>query len=201
MPSHIFLFGHRKTHGKDISCELLRNLLLEKGIYSKQSYFAKMLKQQTSDRYGLDFDKMGDDDYKNSKPKHLNGLTVRDVLIKEGCFARSIWQNTWALPMYKELLLSEAQVGMCSDFRFPNEYSCFDECFDIVNSNRYLTKPKVTKVLVHRPDGKFVNDGADDQLPDVDPYWDYIIYNDDKTSNWKNNIQKQLQDMLKCYLG
>lgn len=212
--THIFLFGHRKQTGKDFSCNLLKSILSEKNIFTKQSYFAKTLKQQIADRYGLDFNKMNDDEYKKSKPPHLNGLTVRDVLIKEGCFARSIWQNTWAFPMYKDLLTEpengdsysscsynkEIRVGLCSDFRFPNEYSCFDECFNLIDVYKTLSKPKVIKVLVHRPDGIFVNDGADDQLPDIDSYWDYRIMNDDKTANWKNNIADQLKNMIKYYL-
>lgn len=199
--THIFLFGHRKQHFKNGSCTILENILSKKGIKTKQSYFAKMLKQQVSARYGLEFEKMDDDVYKNSKPLHLNGLTVREVLIKEGCFARSIWQDTWALPMYTELLLSDAEIGICSDFRFPNEYSCFDSCFDIINKDLSLNKPKIIKVLVHRTNGKFVNDGADDQLPDIDPYWDYIIMNNDETANWKKNIEIQIDNMVKSVLG
>jgi hypothetical protein len=62
-----------------------------------------------------------------------------------------------------------------------------------------MEKPKIVKVLVHRPNGKFVNDGADDQLPDLDPYWDFTIMNDDTTENWKKNLDKQLKNMLELY--
>lgn len=201
---YIFLFGHRKQHFKNGSCSILESVLKGKGISSKQSYFAKILKQQVAVRYGLDFEQMESEEYKKSKPKHLGGLSVRDVLLKEGCFARSIWQNTWALPLYNELLLSDATVGMCSDFRFPNEYSCFDECFDLIDnrSSVSLRKPKVIKVLVHRPTGIFASDGADDQLPDIDPsYWDYTIMNDDVSENWIVNIEKQIKNMVKSVIG
>lgn len=202
-PNFIFLFGHRKQHGKDTCTALLEKILNDSNIKVKTSFFAKMLKDQVATKYGLDFHKMGDDGYKNSKPSHLNGLTVRDVLIKEGCGARAIWQNVWAFPVYSEILGSKADVGIVSDFRYPNEYSCFDECFGIVNSNlkNKIEKPKVIKVLVHKPNGKFVNDGADDQLPDIDPYWDIVILNDDTTDNWKLNLELQLKNMVKSIIG
>jgi hypothetical protein len=198
---YIFLLGHRKTAGKDVSCKILLDILSNKNIATSHTYFAKMLKKHVCERYGLDFNKMGDDDYKNSTPDHLCGLTVRQVLIKEGCFARSIWQNTWSFPVYNDLLLSDCQVGIVSDFRYPNEYSCFDECYNILNGRTAVKKPKVFKVLVHRPQGKFVCDGADDQLPDVCDYWDHTIWNDDVTINWKQNIENQLRNMVKSTMG
>lgn len=201
-PQFIFLFGHRKQHGKDTCVQMVERILDEWNLTCQTSYFAKMLKEQAAEKYGLDFNRMGEEDYKNSKPAHLNGLTVRDVLIKEGCGARAIWQNVWAYPVYKEILLSKTHVGLVSDFRYPNECGCFDECFDIINSSLKLKmeKPKIVKVLVHKPTGKFVNDGADDQLPDLDPYWDFTILNDDTTENWKENLEKQLKNMLELYL-
>jgi hypothetical protein len=198
---YVFLFGHRKQHGKDTSVSLFTSMLADMGVSVKSDFFARKLKEQACDKYGLDFDKMGDDAYKNSKPPHLNGLTVRDVLIKEGCGARAIWQNVWAFPVYKNLLNSGAKVGLVSDFRYPNECACFEECFDIVNANNTYIKPTIIKVLVHKPDGKFVSDGADDQLPDVDPYWDFVIMNDDKTDNWKQNIERQLKNMVESIIG
>lgn len=201
--SHIFLFGHRKQHGKDTCVELLQNILREKMISCRSTYFAKLLKKHTAERYGLDFEAMNDDKYKNSKPTHLGGASVRDVLIKEGCGARAIWQNTWAFPVYNELFTASENVGLVSDFRYPNEFSCFNECFKIFekNNNMFAELPKITKVLVHKPNGKFSNDGADDQLPDVDSYWDYTIMNDNYTTNWKQHLEKQLRTMVKSTLG
>jgi hypothetical protein len=198
---YIFLFGHRKQHGKDTSVRLVSAELDTLGITYKSLYFAKKLKEQAADKYGLDFDRMGEDSYKNSKPAHLKGLTVRDVLIKEGCGARAIWENVWAFPVYKELLTSGVRVGLISDFRYPNEYSCFNECFDIVNKTGDMKKPKLVKVLVHKQNGTFVSDGADDQLPDVDPYWDITIMNNDTSPKWEQNIQRQLKNMLECTIG
>lgn len=198
---YIFLFGHRKQHGKDTSVSMITDLLGDMNISVKSDYFARKLKEQACDKYGLDFNKMGDESYKNSKPAHLNGLTVRDVLIREGCGARAIWQNVWAFPVYKGLLNCGAKVGLVSDFRYPNEYSCFDECFDIVNASGTYVKPKLIKVLVHKPNGKFVSDGADDQLPDIDPYWDFVITNDDTTDMWRQNIQRQLKNMIESIIG
>lgn len=198
---YIFLFGHRKQHGKDTSVKLISEMLDGLHISYRSSYFAKKLKEQVADKYGLDFNRMGEDSYKNSKPPHLKGLTVRDVLIKEGCGARAIWENVWAFPVYKELLTCGARIGLISDFRYPNECSCFTECFDIINTTGSMLKPKVIKVLVHKPNGTFVNDGADDQLPDIDPYWDFVIMNDNNTPDWQQNIQRQLKNMLESTIG
>jgi hypothetical protein len=201
--SHIFLFGHRKQHGKDTSVDILKGIFKEKRITHQSSYFAKMLKRHAADRYGLDFDRMNDDAYKNSRPSHLGGLTVRDVLIKEGCGARAIWQNTWAFPVYNEMLTSNSNVGLISDFRYPNEFECFEECYNIFEATGAIpcSRPKLIKVLVHKPTGKFNNDGADDQLPDIDPYWDFTIMNDVIGENWKKNLENQLRSMVKSTLG
>ena len=201
---YIFLFGHRKQHGKDTSVNLMLDELQRRKISCRSVYFAEKLKSQVCERYGLEFKRMGDEDYKNSKPEHLNGLSVRDVLIKEGCGARAIWQNVWAFPVYTELLMSGSRVGLISDFRYPNECSCFNECFDIINKTKARTafkKPKLIKVLVHKPNGKFVSDGADDQLPDIDSYWDFIIMNDDTSDKWQQNIERQLKNMLESTIG
>ena len=198
---YIFLFGHRAQHGKDTSVNLISAELDKLNISYKSSYFAKKLKEQVADKYGLIFERMGEEEYKKSRPPHLNGLTVRDVLVKEGCAARAIWENVWAFPVYKELLFSGTKIGLISDFRYPNEYICFNECFDIVNKNANMKKPRLIKVLVHKHDGKFACDGADDQLPDIDSYWDYIIRNDDASLNWRQNIQRQLKNMLESIIG
>jgi hypothetical protein len=199
---YIYLFGHRQQAGKDSSVEIIKDILDSLNISHISSYFAKKLKEQTAEKYGLDFNKMGDDIYKKSKPVHLDGnLTIRDILIKEGCCSRDIWQNVWAFPLYKELLLSECRIGLVSDFRYPSEYLCFDECFNIINTQKQFIKPKLIKVLVYKPDGKFINDGPDNQLPDLDSYWDFTIINDDKTPDWKQNIKRQLKNMIKSTIG
>jgi hypothetical protein len=103
--------------------------------------------------------------------------------------------------VYKELLTSGVRIGLISYFRYPNEFGCFDECFDIVNKTGTMKKPKLIKVLVHKQDGTFVSDGADDQLPDINPYWDFTIMNSDTSPNWQQNIQRQLKNMLECTIG
>src|SRR4051812_4861238 len=103
MTQCIFLFGHRKQHGKDSCCDIMETLIRKKGLTHTRTYFAKKLKKHCADRYSLDFEKMELDQYKNSKPEHLNGLSVRDVLIKEGNFARGIWQDVWTSSAYSEI--------------------------------------------------------------------------------------------------
>jgi hypothetical protein len=211
---YIFLFGHRQQHGKDTCCDMLKETLSQRGVTSKRSFFAKLLKKQVAERYNLDFDKMEDNAYKLSRPSHLkpkqveeNGLiieiprTVRDVLIEEGCKARSIWENTWANYAYRELFDSNAEIGYISDYRYPNEYNCFDFSFNsYVGSVREINKPKVVRVLVHRPDGIFKNDGADGELPDLNSdMWDYTILNDGPPNAWQQRLEAQLHDMLLKY--
>lgn len=154
-----------------------------------------MLKKQVADKYNLDFSKMDDNEYKLSKPKHLNGLTVRDVLIKEGCSARSIWEDVWANSVYQEILNSGKKIGIVSDYRFPNEYGCFDRSFDFWSSlsTSNNEKPKIIRILVHRPNGIFKNDGADGELPDIESpeSWDYIVINND-IPGWKNVLQENV---------
>jgi len=199
--SHIFLFGHRQQHGKDTCCNHLEDIFKEKTIPYCRSYFAKLLKYQIAERYNLDFYKMEDGAYKMSKPEHLGGLTVRDVLIKEGCGARVIWGDVWANSVYQEMFMSDAKVGIVSDYRFPNEYGCFERSFDFWKT-KYLPpkdviKPKVVRVLVHRPSGVFKNDGADGELPDIEKpeCWDYIVINEDH-DGWKGRLKDQVVSIM-----
>lgn len=195
MTSHIFLFGHRQQHGKDTCCSILEKIFKEKNISYCRTYFAKLLKRQVAEKYNLDFSKMDDNDYKLSKPAHLGGLSVRDVLIKEGCAARAIWQDVWANSVYQEILNSRNKIGIVSDYRFPNECGCFDRSFEFWASqpSNTIDKPKVIKVLVHRPNGVFKNDGADGELPDLEEpeAWDYIIINEDR-DGWKQRLEENL---------
>lgn len=212
--NYIFLFGHRQQHGKDTCCEILKNILSAKSIPSTRSYFAKLLKKQVAERYNLDFEKMEDNNYKLSCPEHLKPKqvekdgsviltprTVRDVLIEEGCKARSIWENTWANYAYREIFNSDVEIGYISDYRYPNEYNCFEYSYNsYVGSVRYINKPKVVRVLVHRPNGIFKNDGADGELPDIDDNaWDYTIINDGTSDNWKDRLYQQVYDMTLNY--
>lgn len=200
----IFLLGHRAQHGKNITCDFLGDLLESKKINYHKTYFAKLLKMQVAERYNLDFEKMEDNEYKNWCPPWIDPIvkygvvvprTVRQVLIDEGCGARAVCKDVWAASVYREIIRSKCEVGIVSDYRFPNEYIC---------NVKYVPKnTKVLRVLVHRPDGIFKNDGADGELPDDEDKtaWDFIIYNNDKTDMWRNNIKNQLEIMVKCYLG
>jgi hypothetical protein len=207
MLSHILLFGHRQQHGKDTCCNLIENILLDKHKPYCRTFFAKLLKKQIAARYNLDDIKMEFNDYKASKPEHLNGLTVRDVLIKEGCAARAIWGDVWANSVYQEILNSTAEVGIVSDYRYPNEYGCFERSYDYWKHNspfaneedkaEQINKPKVLRILVHRPKGVFKNDGADGELPDIDKpeAWDYIIMNEDH-AGWEKRLEDQVVGIM-----
>jgi hypothetical protein len=206
MLSHIFLFGHRQQHGKDTCCALLEKVFLEKKISYCKTFFAKLLKKQVAEKYNLDANKMEFNDYKISKPEHLGGLTVREILIKEGCAARAIWNDTWANSVYQEIFNSNSQIGIVSDFRYPNEYSCFERSFDYWKSKslsledkkkQTVTKPKVIRILVHRPHGVFKNDGADSELPDNEnpDAWEYIIINEDH-GGWEKRLEDQVVGIM-----
>ncbi len=197
----IFLFGHRKQHGKDTCANLLEDILSKRKISYERTFFAKELKKVSARKYNLDYDKMDDNAYKTSTPDHLNGLTVRDVLIKEGVFARGIWLNSWANIAFSEILSSRAKIGIISDFRFPNEYDGFSEILEsYVNldpqKHKYISKPRIHKILVHRPNGIFSNDGADDQVPDDTSYWDHVILNDNDSADWKLRLGHQLEGII-----
>lgn len=199
MLSHILLFGHRQQHGKDTCCNILEETFKEKKIPYCRSYFAKLLKQQVAERYNLDFYKMDDNNYKLSKPEHLGGLSVRDVLIKEGCAARAIWSDVWANSVYQELLFSDAKIGIVSDYRFPNESACFTRSFEFYKKKYVKDElaPRLLKILVHRPGGVFKNDGADGELPDIEKpeVWDYIVINEDR-DGWMDRLKEQVFSIM-----
>jgi len=215
----IFLFGHRKQHGKDTCCDITQNLLNKLSIEYIRTSFARKLKQHCAERYDLNVEQMEFDSYKNSTPSHLNGLTVRNVLLKEGNFARSIWENTWTFSTYASIFkefhheilendnTSKAKVALISDFRYPNEFDCFSSLY-----NKYITSPSnsersnseepaVIKILVYREKGKFIADGSDDQLPDLDSnFWHETILNNVEDGNWYNNLVNQVEPIIMKYL-
>ena len=210
---NIFLFGHRQQHGKDTCCNFLEKMFSESNKPYARTYFSKMLKRHVAEKYNLDFAKMEDNTYKSWCPPHLNkkfvltsdGMapvdrTVRDILIEEGCKSREIWTDVWANAVYMELYRSAGVVGIVSDYRYPNEYSAHTASFnEYLKENIFAQKANVVRVLVHRPDGIFKNDGADGELPDIDEkVWDFIIMND-KKENWENNLKNQLKDLLTKY--
>lgn len=187
--NHIFLFGHRKRHGKNVCASILEDLLKERNIDYCSTYFAKELKKLVANKYNLEFDRMECGDYKNSKPPHLNNMSVRDALIKEGVFSRGIWESVWSSKVYSEILNSNKQVGIVSDYRFPNEYT------DVLSLYNFPLE-KVHRILVHRPNGVFLRDGADDQLPDDPTAWDYVIMNNVEGDDYQDNLKKQVSTIL-----
>lgn len=187
-PEHVFLFGHRKQHGKDTCCDILENILSNRGIGYCRTSFAKRLKEMAAREYDLNVNKMDIDEYKSSCPRHLNGKSVRDILIHVGCRERKKDPFYWSKYAAEDIKHSGYKIGMISDFRFPNEACGLSSC------------GQVHKILVHRPKGKFVSDGADDQLPDIDPYWDYVIINDNETSEWKDILVQKVKGVLSNYV-
>jgi hypothetical protein len=234
LPKVIYLFGHRQGHGKDTCCDIMEDLLKDKMVYYKRTMFAKTLKQHCCDRYGLDFSRMDDQDYKLSIVPHasqkityideasgsevphwvfmdpgklkvtqkVEPRTVRDILIEEGRFARSIWGDTWAWHVYNEIYSSGCEIGIVSDFRYPNEADPVEKLYNLFlekNNKKYQScipsKPKIIKIQVYRPDGVFKNDGADAELPDDFDFYDYNIMNE-PTPDWRNNLKRQIRDIL-----
>lgn len=196
--------------GKDTTCDLAERILHRNGVSFIRTSFAAKLKKHCAERYDLDAGQMEFDSYKKSKPEHLNGLSVRDVLIKEGTFARQIWGDVWTSSTYRGIFESYSKVALISDFRYPNEYSCFENTFRSwakKNNKEDYPTPKVVRILAHRPGGVFNSDGSDDQLPDLDPtYWDETILNsieDDGTRSfaWLYHIEDQVKPIIQNYLN
>src|SRR6056297_1065886 len=71
MPKHIILFGHRSLHGKDECCNVLEKICDQKELTHTRTYFSKLLKKQTAERYNLDPYRMNDQDYKKWCPPRV----------------------------------------------------------------------------------------------------------------------------------
>lgn len=197
LPTHILLLGHRAGMGKDVCCDILETIFQSERItYTRQS-FADKLKRIVADKYGLEYSRMNDQAYKDLKPPHLNGRTVRDVLIHEGNQSREVWLPVWAWATYKNIFESETKVGIISDFRFPNEYNDFNSLFEKYANDKSIETvcPKLVKILVDRPSQPYNDDGADGELPDDPSYWDFVITNEEVT-DWKERLEIHLKNIL-----
>ena len=197
----IFLVGHRAGHGKDTFCDFMETELDKHNISWCRNSFAKMLKRIVADKYGLDDMQMGSQEYKFQTPVQLGGKTIRDVLIHEGNTSREIWLHVWAWAAFEELLIADKKVSFISDFRFPNEFSGFDELYDLyykncMEANRTPSrKPILRKIQVVRDDGTHNNDGADGELTDDFDYWDYNIINKN-VPDWKEQMKQNINNIL-----
>jgi hypothetical protein len=203
MTKIVFLFGHRKQHGKDTCCDITEKILSSSDISFLRRSFASKLKKHCAERYNLDVSKMESDEYKKSKPEHLNGLTVREVLLKEGNFARSIWENAWTFSTFNDIFESDKDVALISDFRYPNEVNCFSTLFKqwSMGKENPGKLPEIVKILVHRENGRFNSDGSDDQLPDLnDSLWDETILNNVENGDWYRNLFDQVQPVIHKHL-
>lgn len=200
MTKVIFLFGHRQQFGKDSACDIASKILTKTSVSFIRTSFAKKLKKQVAERYDLNAAAMEMDEYKKSKPVHLGGLTVRDVLIKEGTLARQIWSDVWTSSAYTDILISNADVGLISDLRYPGECENFNIIYDrwqIKNGIGKSHKPLLIKVLVHREKGTFKSDGSDDQLPDLGgKEWDETILNNVEGGDWYKNLENQVNPII-----
>ena len=224
---HIILLGHRAQVGKNLCGDLIEEILSEEGIWSGQIFFAETLKRQVAERYNLDAAKMEFDHYKKWCPPWIKPRTVevdvdvggdgsriekqireqprtvRQILIEEGAKGRDLWEDVWANSAYQKLLGTGHEIGIITDFRFPNEYECFENSFKAFTDSKAINPdmemPKLHKVLVYRPAQEKKNDGVDDILPDLEgkDYWDFVIMNDVEDGLYIKNLKKQLKKLLK----
>lgn len=199
----IYLFGHRQQNGKDTCANLMYEYLQKKGISCIKTSFAKTLKKQVAERYCLSVEKMEFQEYKLSKPEHLGGKTVRDILIEEGNAARLIWKDVWAFAAYKEIFSSNVNVGIISDFRYENECDKEYKFLRIYTKEHNLQiqeYPLIKKILVNRLQYPKSSDIADNALTDDESYYDYVIYNK-SVKNWFEDLENQIISIIQKDLG
>ena len=134
------------------------------------------------------------------------------MLIFVGNKKRSEDKDYWVRSVVMELFESQKKIGLVSDFRFPNESEAIPELSTdfmdyvgekIPNVPLEMGPTHIHKVLVHRPNGLFVSDGADDKLPDLDDkvdFWDHVIINNDTTSNWKKSLKHKVRELIEKYV-
>ncbi len=194
----IFLFGFRAGNGKDSMCDKMEQVvdLSNKEHFPesiiKRTFFAKKLKQNAADLYNLDYDKFESQDYKNSFPPHLNGKSVRDILVEYGMKCREISENVWVNVVAEELKNSNKEIGIISDYRFPNEYLHLKKSFS--------DDVKLVRVLVTRPAIPNADNVADNMLSEDPEGWDEIFVNEE-TSDWKKNMLVFAKGLIEKYVS
>jgi hypothetical protein len=222
MTDIVFLFGHRQQHGKNTVTTILEEYFKEKNIDYIATYFAKKLKKICAEKYGLDFSRMEDNEYKLSCPPHLKEkVTYWDV---ENNREVPHWvfmdpgqlkiEQRYSKRTVRDVLLEEGQ-GARAIWYDVWANATYDEILKsgkriaIVSDFRYPNEYdfaiqnklpcQVVKVLVHRPAGIFKSDGADNLLPDNhEKYWDHVIINPNGQM-WMESMKNQALTLARKY--
>lgn len=222
MTDIVFLFGHRQQHGKNTVTAILEEHFKENNIDYIATYFAKKLKKICAEKYGLDFTRMEDNEYKLSCPPHLKEKIVYwDV---ENNVEVPLWvymspgklhiEQRSVKRTVRDVLLEEGQAARAIWYDVwasatYDEILKSEKRIGIVSDFRYPNEYnfaidnklpcRVVRVLVHRPAGIFKSDGADNLLPDIDEkYWDHVIINPDDTS-WTESLRNQALTIARKY--
>jgi hypothetical protein len=193
----IVLLGHRKHNGKDICSAMIKEILGEDVIEAK---FSRMVKKLCAIKYDLEFKRMDDSGYKESKPLHLGGRTVRQVLIEESVDTRKIWKRAWAYHTYKQIFKCKefANYAVVSDFRYPVEFDEFGAVCELLGENP--NDHQLIRVLVDREGYLKDDDGADEHLSDDPADWDFHLVNRDG-ENWKENLYGEVMFLVDLIIG
>jgi hypothetical protein len=227
MSDIVFLFGHRQQHGKNTAVAILEKHLKQISVEYVSTYFAKKLKMVCADKYGLDFSRMEDNEYKSSCPSWISPKTFYWDTTNEREVPHWVFMDPGRLTVeqrtkprtVRDVLLDEslASKALWEDIWSHEVYKEIGESgksIGIVSDLRYPHEityasgphmnpahvpKKLVKILVHRPRGIFKTDGADNLLPDIDEkFWDHVIINDE-SDNWFQCMERQLFTIMGAY--
>jgi len=166
--------------GKDTAADYLRDLY----SYNKLA-FADTLKDFVAQKYSINKELMYS---QHGKRTVINGITVRELLIKEANAKKNDYPNFWIDQLLHKISILKSRMFrkfVISDFRFINEF----------NELNILDDTNITTILIDRNDnvGKYINDPSETSLDDFQ--FNFIVKNNstiDEFYSLLDSIARQL---------
>ena len=182
----IILLNGLKRSGKDYSADILLNLLPN----SKKMAFADNMKTIIKETFGITYEEL--DYWKNNRPKIIlpnsSLIDFREILQRFGTEAMKpiFGDNIWARLVVEEILKTNAEYIIISDFRFLIEYEEMKKYFDVVTLH-ILDKNNIDLKDKH---------SSENELNNFE--FDYII---DNTKKDPDILKDYLQSFIDIKLG
>jgi len=171
----IYLIGGKAGSGKDTMADYMC-----KNYGCKRLAYADALKDYTSEKYNIDRNLFDTQDGKMKVIKvNDSELTIRQLLINVSLEKKLTNENLWIDIVIQQILDSDKEFIVISDFRYPAEY------FELTKKFNYVSTIKIVRDNV-----KLINDHSETALDTFD--FDCIIDNNSDVNSLYSTLDSYM---------